>query len=222
MSPSRWGTQPATPSSRVQRRRAIWGLARAGTVSAQRRLLPSRQLPAGLFISCPRRLGSRVVSVMCGKEMTIKSLLWFGHSGLPLGSHKGLREAQLRARPEHKSRCWLAGRPGHPSPGYGAACWTLHTSAGAAGLGAPDPGPRRPCSMPGLAVLPSRCPWKGSAAPRAGRSQKPGGQVPCPCELRGFECEACECELCGCESYVSEWFYECDSCVNHSPLTKVQ
>ena len=69
---------------------------------------------AGLFISCPLLVGSRVVYVMCGKEMTIKSLLWFGHSSWPLGSHKGLKEAQLQANTERKSLRWLVGEARPP------------------------------------------------------------------------------------------------------------
>lgn len=146
-----------------------------------------RQLPVRLFISCPPLLGTRVVSVMYGKEVTIKSLLWFGHSGLLPGSHKGLREAQLQAKPEHKSPCRLAG-------GWATLLQAARRPAGPS-TRLPGPPGSVPLTLaptiPGIAGLPSRCPLEGSAAPRGGRSQKPGGQVPCLCEPCGFQCESC-------------------------------
>ena len=76
---------------------------------------------------------SRMVYAMCDKEMTIRSLLWFGHSSRPPGSPR------LWARTGHKSwRC--SSRGTRPPPFPCSSGWTLHPGPpGARGDSAPLP-----------------------------------------------------------------------------------
>lgn len=141
-----------------------------------------------LFISCPPLAGSPVVYVMCGKEMTIKSLLWFGHSSWPPGSHKGLKEAQLQADTKCKSLRRVVGEA-RPPPA------SRLPGAGRRALRMGSPGPRWdsvPLHSPQPLAIPSAAPlqaWQGrradvprgglppmrqAAPPTAGRSWEPG------------------------------------------------
>lgn len=128
---------PQTPTPGwLSLRKATWEQTSTGRLDAPRPFwsAPPRRSPwPGLFISCPPLVGSPVVYVQCGKEMTIKSLLWFGHSSWPPGSHKGLKEAQLQADTECKSLCRFVGeaRPpprfqaprGWPGPRWDSVPW---------------------------------------------------------------------------------------------------
>lgn len=119
-------------------------------------------------------LGSRVVDVMCGKEVAIKSLLCFGHSSWPPGNHEGVPEALLRASTECNSRHWCGGeaRPPPASLLLGQACWIpcpgLHQPLGTQyPCLVATPHPHHP--IRGTAGLASRCSPQG---PRSRHGQR--------------------------------------------------